>query len=1122
MADQNLPPAISYTPDGITVDVAQFGQHQQNIANKVAASAQRQGVDPQLATNIAHTESRFRSDVTSPAGAVGPMQLMPATAKSLGVDPNDVDQNIDGGVKYLKQLSDKYNGDPRLIAAAYNAGPHAVDTHGGVPPYPETQDYVKKVTGGLKAETPPDSAFEAAQGAPSTSATPVGTSSPEVPPDDAFEVANNKSKTSNPQSLGYQKAYKAASAALKQSQNATSPLGGAFTNAFAAGTLPVLGGVSQALGTGIANFLHNNFGVGNALGYNMGEAYNAGRQATSNQLNTNANQHPVQNIVGETAGFLASPVTKAAGAIAAPVRALLPEAGALATAGRVALGAGEGALAGSGQGAGQGVSEGGTPGQIVHNALGYALPAAAGGALGEAVAPTLGKLFGAGTAAAHPAVQMAGRVGAGAMTGAIPGAAVGYFTGGVPGMEKGAAIGALGGALTAGRTVPKTEGYTPQDRAQALQEIASKAGPDLETAAKTLEQHPEEQHTTLEALGPKGQSVLETASKENGSNQNNLQQAIAQRQSQPAVKERLKSSINSTVGNNIENAGNDLANQTLQEQQTIGEQAQPANLVGTTAENVGRATGIDPRLAETNYDDFLENHRQTVSKPLWDAINSNAPVTDPAYKEILQSPQVKRSLARVLYTTGPEGMVPNPEFKGTTAPKSVGDLSQQELTDLVKSGFKSGDLKGTSLEDLQAHLDRQNPTQANNEPEQVPSQDTMMRVERDLSRQVKRDQFGKVEPDHTAEQENFLTEQSAKKLRDLNKEKIPGLAEAKSASGDEFSGEENEGLGFKLGARGETAESPEAFSKRYNQLDEGDKLAAKHGYLRHFYQDLTHTLKPEGTARKYSTEAHKAFQRTMFGDEGATEFGSQLDNARTIAQQARLGGPVQNTVRRAAQVVKSGDKGAFDRNYDATSDELKPIYERQYSAKINQAVEDLNGHGTNINETHLKKLEDLASSDFEKHVQNRIYGPERAEQIRQSIQREIDLAKSGKQALSVKAAAEPEDKSAFPFLLSGAASHGLKGAFHGLEAKAGVEAMKPIVNAIKEGRLTSAVKKAMGDILAQSPKETVQEIRNLHAQKKNTPLSKSTLQGELAKHSLRGLGYVVGANNHKNALSGVQ
>ncbi|HEY6759726.1 MAG TPA: lytic transglycosylase domain-containing protein [Baekduia sp.] len=148
---------------------------------QITASANQYGIDPALLKGLIRQESNFDPSAKSGAGAQGLTQLMPGTAATLGVDPSDPAQAIDGGARYLKQQLDRFGGDPSKALAAYNAGPGAVAKYGGVPPYAETQNYVQNVLGyaaqyGASATTAAATVPAAASALPVTT-TPVSPAS---------------------------------------------------------------------------------------------------------------------------------------------------------------------------------------------------------------------------------------------------------------------------------------------------------------------------------------------------------------------------------------------------------------------------------------------------------------------------------------------------------------------------------------------------------------------------------------------------------------------------------------------------------------------------------------------------------------------------------------------------------------------------------------------------------------------------------------------------------------------------------------------------------------------------------------------------------------------------------
>jgi soluble lytic murein transglycosylase-like protein len=147
-AEEYVPPAP--VPAPATPALVPVSPPAPSPAQLADAAADKYGLPRRLVRSVISKESDFQPQAVSPKGAIGLMQLMPATAQALGADPRDPAQNVDAGTRYLRDLLEKYDGGLWHALAAYNAGPGAVDKYQGVPPYRETINYVGKIDRDLK------------------------------------------------------------------------------------------------------------------------------------------------------------------------------------------------------------------------------------------------------------------------------------------------------------------------------------------------------------------------------------------------------------------------------------------------------------------------------------------------------------------------------------------------------------------------------------------------------------------------------------------------------------------------------------------------------------------------------------------------------------------------------------------------------------------------------------------------------------------------------------------------------------------------------------------------------------------------------------------------------------
>lgn len=142
---ENIITSLNYNQTLILRQLEESEKEIKDIDKLIDKYAKQFGVDKKLCHAVAIVESGKKQEIVSSSGAVGVMQVLPQTAKAMSENAYDTESNIRAGVKYLAYLNKKFNGDTDKVIAGYNAGPNAVVKHQGIPPYKETQNYVKKV-----------------------------------------------------------------------------------------------------------------------------------------------------------------------------------------------------------------------------------------------------------------------------------------------------------------------------------------------------------------------------------------------------------------------------------------------------------------------------------------------------------------------------------------------------------------------------------------------------------------------------------------------------------------------------------------------------------------------------------------------------------------------------------------------------------------------------------------------------------------------------------------------------------------------------------------------------------------------------------------------------------------
>lgn len=797
-----------------------------NVADTIRQVASQYGVDPDFALRIGQAESALNPAAVSPKGAVGPMQLMPKTAASLGVDPHDVRQNIVGGIKNIRQLQDRFGNNEELIAAAYNAGPGAVEKHGGVPPYPETQDYVQRVTGIPQQKKLDTSSLDQVFGISRPVAAVTLAETPAISGVSLDQGALN-------QAFGF--GVTAPAKAVTPPPMATRGLGAAqaefqrqaradwlaqhpgvlnVANAAALNTIPVITGAGAAAATGIQNALAN-IGLGKRAPYSMGEAYAAGRGGEQGIIEAYQQAHPYANVAEQIAGFAAGgPAKLAAKAGEGALARLAPQVVATG-AGRVAARLAGVGTAGAAVGAGSAASRGQGAAGILQGAAETGLTSVPFGLAGEAIGAAAPRI--PARAIAVPAAGAALGAGAAALTGQDPRA---YAL-------QGAGLGLI---ASGGRRPNAAIEATPAQRGRALDIVKAQTTPEsLETAHPAL--------TTLEAMGEAGQKIAKTAGGA-GNPPEAVTEAINARQDKSAVMDRVSAGLQA-------------------------------------------ATGIAPETAKLDAQAQVDAARAGPAKTAYEAALTGKGIWTPKLAQLAAEPEVATAMNQARRLLGSGAFAPNPAAETEAAfPPS---MSSAELRSRMTQAGKVAPGQEVTTNDLMEYLKKGGPTTYSlvpKTPAEIPTDRMWDLTKQLLDKGVKYNAFGKPEPSS----ENHLQQHWAGEVRDATDEAIPGLRAARDISGDYLSFQQARGNGEDLWGGGKNAETGASFAERYAKLSPAEQRATQMGYLA-----KAHAAAERGdlNLQKAQSPFHRSIQQTMFGKDVARQIQATFAQEAKLAQAAR-------------------------------------------------------------------------------------------------------------------------------------------------------------------------------------------------------------------------------------------